>query len=187
MGTTWCLPLPRPWASLFRTANAFGSRGPNELKFPARSPRLRHWTALTYREQAKPLTRKGPFTKKESGENRAPVTREIFLHLQQASYRFNGSLWTGYSFMVFSFVWSFFPSVFHARISGHFCPLKLAMLTLKLNRQQFFLVCAHLDHRNVQNFVVKPLTCGSFFILNFEHFYAISIISKSIRTCRIVA
>ena len=91
------------------------------------------------------------------------------------------------SFMVFSFVWSFFPSVFHAQISRHFCPLKLAMLIVKLNRQQCFLVCALLDHRNVQNFVVKPLTCGSYFIFNFEHFYAISMVSKSIRTCRIVA
>ena len=56
-----------------------------------------------------------------------------------------------------------------------------------VDRQQFFLVCALLDHRNVQNFVVKPLTYVLYFILNFEHFYAISIISKSIKTCRIVA
>ena len=35
--------------------------------------------------------------------------------------------------------------------------------------------------------MVKPLTRGSYFILNFEHFYAISMVSKSIRTCRIVA
>ena len=89
--------------------------------------------------------------------------------------------------LVFSAVWSFSPLVFHAQISRHFCPLKLAMLTLKLNRQQFFLVCALLDHRNIQNFVVKLLTRVSYFILNFEHFYAISMVSKSIRTCRIVA
>ena len=34
VGTTWCLPLPSPWASLFRAANAFGSRGPSEVSRP---------------------------------------------------------------------------------------------------------------------------------------------------------
>ena len=151
MGTTWCPPLPSPWASLFRAANAFWVTWSGRSFPPVRLGYVTEFHWRTGTRQSRWLGKDKLI--KGRGER-------IELQLREKYFCTCNKLATGVmvaceqaSFMVFSFVWSFFPSVFHARISRHFCPLKLAMLTLKLNRQQFFLACALIDHRNVQ----KPL------------------------------